>query len=90
MLDLAGERHVDLVSGSVPYLEMARHFGEIEDGDGNGKGERSRIAKIDQRMDFWQRSLLPEPPEQRLGGRAILRRLQPHAREGAAPSLDFG
>ena len=85
VLGLARECQIGLVAGGVPDREIAVDLRKVEHRDRNREGERDRVAQIDQRMDPRQRIFLAKTPQQRFRGAAVLRRLQPHARENAAP-----
>ena len=62
----------------------------VEHGDGHGVADRDEVPDVDEGVDAGDVAALGEPPEQRLGGVAVLGRLGAEPGEGAAPRGDLG
>ena len=90
VLRLAAEAQIALAAAGVAHLQRAGDVRQVDHGHRDGEGHRDRVAHVDQRVDARQGAFLAQAPQQRFGGAAVLRWLEPHARERAAPSLHFG
>ena len=78
-VSLAG-READGRSAGHRLLVEDRHGQRVADGD--------EVADVDERVDRRDRALLGQPPEERLGRRAVGRRVDTEGAEGAPPGGD--
>src|SRR6185436_17029370 len=78
MFHIPGKCDVDLGARGIPDFEVVRDLRDVEYSDGNGEGQRDRIAQVDHRMNVRERAFFPESPQERVRGASILRRLEAH------------
>jgi hypothetical protein len=90
MLDLTRERLRQLIASGSADLDAPADVIKIDHRNRQCAGQRHRVADVDGRMERRQRVLAAEAAQQRLGRRALLRRLEPQLAERAAPCLDLG
>ena len=89
-LDGSVEGEMLLVASGMADLQVVVDSDQVEDRHRQREGERDGVAEIHEGVQARQRLPAAEPPEQRLGGRAVLGRLQTHLGVGAPPRRHLG
>jgi hypothetical protein len=69
----------------MPNLQIPRNSRNVEHRHRQRERERHGVAEVHQGMEAGHTTLAPKATQERLRGRAILRRLQPHPGVGAPP-----